>query len=259
MVFGIIIGVLLIVCLVVQIHSGRPPHATTGIALFDRLGRWWFRNFTGFSTRLTEKPSFQQTIWLEPMGSPQMKILAFAATNSRKSINRALVEYAADQLHSDIRPDAEIEILDLNDFEMPIYSIDRETEGGIPAEAKLFFDRIGAADAVLVSFAEHNGFVTSAWKNIFDWMSRIDTQVWQHKSMAMLAATPGRRAGVNVMASQEMLAPFYGAHLRGSLGIGTWSEAWDPDAGKLVRPDDIKALDELLARLVAPAEDQGIA
>ena len=39
-----------------------------------------------------------------------MKILAFAATNSRKSINRALIDYAASQLQADIRPGAEIEI-----------------------------------------------------------------------------------------------------------------------------------------------------
>ncbi|CRK76086.1 hypothetical protein NIG5292_02143 [Nereida ignava] len=56
-----------------------------------------------------------------------MKLLAFAATNSRVSINRALIDFAADRLKAKNATGIEIEILDLNDFEMPIYSIDRET------------------------------------------------------------------------------------------------------------------------------------
>jgi chromate reductase len=181
-----------------------------------------------------------------------MNILAFAASNSRNSINAALIAHASARLQDDILPGARIATLDLNDYEMPIYSIDRERAGGIPPLAQQFFDQIGAADAILVSFAEHNGFVTAAWKNIFDWMSRIDGQLWQGRPLAMLAATPGGRAGANVLASQEMLAPFFGAELRGSLGIGKWSEAWDADARALGRAADIAALDDVLAKLVQP-------
>jgi NAD(P)H-dependent FMN reductase len=85
---------------------------------------------------------------------------------------------------------------------MPIYSIDRERDGGIPGPAHDFCGRIGAADAVLVSFDEHNDFVTAAWKNVFDWMSRIEMKLWQGKPVVMLAASPGPRAGANVLASQ---------------------------------------------------------
>lgn len=180
-----------------------------------------------------------------------MKILAFAATNSRNSINRALVEHAATRLKTRFQPDAEIEFIDLNDYEMPIYSVDRERESGIPAAARSLFDRIGAADEVLVSFAEHNGLVTAAWKNAFDWMSRIDAKVWQNRPMVMLAASPGPRAGANVLASQEMLAPFFGGEIRGKLGIGTWSEAWDAESGRLTRAEDSAALDAALVRLAA--------
>ncbi|MGB1252044.1 MAG: NADPH-dependent FMN reductase, partial [Candidatus Promineifilaceae bacterium] len=49
-----------------------------------------------------------------------MTILAFGASNSRNSINKALVTYAATLINNDV------EIIDLNDFEMPIYSQDRE-------------------------------------------------------------------------------------------------------------------------------------
>ncbi len=184
-----------------------------------------------------------------------MKILAFAASNSRTSINRALIDHATKRLRTSITPEAQIETLDLNDYEMPIYSIDREREDGIPATAHDFFARIGAADAVIVSFAEHNGFVTAAWKNIFDWMSRIETKLWQGKPLVMLAASPGGRAGANVLASQELLAPHFGADLRGTLGIGKWPDSWDANDQTLIRPEDTTALDALLAALVRPAKE----
>ena len=68
----------------------------------------------------------------------KMKILSFAATNSRQSINKQLVTFATEILAERIGADAEVEFIDLNDYEMPIYSIDRENEMGIPAEAHRF-------------------------------------------------------------------------------------------------------------------------
>lgn len=175
-----------------------------------------------------------------------MKILAFAASNHSQSINRDLVGYAVQRLHADM-PDLESEILDLNDYEMPIYSIDREKDTGIPEQARSFFDKIGAADAVIVSFAEYNGQVTSAWKNIFDWMSRIDMKVWQDKPAVLFAASPGGRAGASVLEAQKALAPFFGMDLKGSYGVGSWGEAWDGAA--LTKAADIEAVDQALAGL----------
>ena len=59
-----------------------------------------------------------------------MKILAFAASNSTQSINRQLLNYATTLIEG-----AEVEMLDINDYEMPLYSSDREAAHGIPDEA----------------------------------------------------------------------------------------------------------------------------
>jgi NAD(P)H-dependent FMN reductase len=184
-----------------------------------------------------------------------MRVLAFAASNSRQSINRTLVNHATERLGT-LMPGAEVELLDIHDYEMPIYSIDRERETGVPAPAQDFFARIGRADAVILSFAEHNGSVTAAWKNVFDWTSRIEMKLWQGRPMVLLAASPGRRAGAGVLDSQEALAPHFGGEVRGRLGIGRWPEAWDADTGSLVRPEDAAALDKVLGTLAAPASAQ---
>ena len=166
-----------------------------------------------------------------------MKILAFAASNSRNSINRALVESAADLLKTEIVPGAEVETLDLNDFEMPIYSSDREAAGGIPEQAHRFLARIGAADALVISFPEHNGNVSAAYKNLFDWASRADRNVYQGKPMVILAATPGPRAGAGVLDAVGHLAPLFGAEVRGTFGLGSFHESFDRDALFPVDPE----------------------
>lgn len=122
------------------------------------------------------------------------KILAFGASSSRNSINKQLATFAANQVEG-----AAVRILDLNDFEMPIYSIDKERTSGIPALAKQFKQHIMDADSIIISFAEHNGSFSAAYKNIYDWVSRIDQNVWENKALFLMATSPGGRGGTGVL------------------------------------------------------------
>jgi len=122
------------------------------------------------------------------------KILAFGASNSSKSINKQFATFAIHQL-----PTVEKTILDLNDYEMPIYSIDREKTTGIPDLARQFKAQVLANDGLIISFAEHNGAYSTAFKNIFDWISRIEKDVWGNKPMLLLATSPGGRGGKTVL------------------------------------------------------------
>ncbi|WP_061013984.1 NADPH-dependent FMN reductase [Photobacterium leiognathi] len=173
-----------------------------------------------------------------------MKLLAFAATNSQQSINRALVTYAASQVNAD-----EVEILDLNDFEMAIYSIDRENASGIPEQAQLFFDKIGQADAILISFAEHNGTYTAAYKNIFDWASRINQKFYQQKPVFMLATSPGPGGAKNVLDTAVTSAPFFDANVVGSFSIPSFYENFDLEKQTLINEELNSQLISLVTKL----------
>ncbi len=113
-------------------------------------------------------------------------IVAFGASNSKESINSKLAEFTARQVEN-----VSVNTLNLNDYEMPIYSIDRELESGIPDLAHDFKSQIKNADGIVISFAEHNGSYSVAFKNIFDWISRIDQDIWMNKPMFLLATSPG--------------------------------------------------------------------
>ena len=114
-----------------------------------------------------------------------MKITCFAASSSRESINKKLVTYVASLV-----ADAEVEILDLNDYELPLFSVDREAELGQPPLAQAFLDKISGSDALIIAFAEHNGCYSAAYKNIYDWVSRIQPKVYQDRRMLLLATSP---------------------------------------------------------------------
>ena len=122
------------------------------------------------------------------------KVLAFGASSSKKSINKKFAIYVANCI-----PSAEINVIDLNDYEMPIYSIDKEEENGIPELAYRFKEHIKNSDAVVISFAEHNASYTTAFKNIFDWISRIDKNIWYNKPMFLLATSTGGNGAVIVL------------------------------------------------------------
>lgn len=183
------------------------------------------------------------------MASPT-KILAFAASNSRESINKMLVTHAANVLKEELIPTAEITVLDLNDYEMPIYSIDRENDSGIPALAQDFYKAIGDADAILISYAEHNGTYSAAYKNIFDWCSRIEMKVFQNKPMVIMATSPGGHGAANVLKVAEEASSHFAVDLRGSLAVGSFYDIFDAEAGKLTDPELAAVLRMELAKLV---------
>ncbi|MDD7887644.1 NADPH-dependent FMN reductase [Flavivirga sp. 57AJ16] len=121
-------------------------------------------------------------------------IIAFAGSNSKNSINKQLAIYA-----STLVENVKVDILDLNDFELPLYGIDYENAHGIPDNAHKFLDIIKASDGIILSLAEHNGAYSTAFKNLFDWMSRIDGKLWNGKPMLLMAASPGGRGGATVL------------------------------------------------------------
>lgn len=185
-----------------------------------------------------------------------MKILSFAATSSKQSINKQLIACATPLLQ-ERGSDITVETIDLNDYEMPIYSIDRQNEGGIPQQATDFFDKIGQSDAVLVSFAEHNGSYTAAYKNIFDWASRVDMRVYQDKPTVMLSTSIGPGGGATVLKTAVTSAPFFGNDVVADLSIPSFTENFDTGAGVLSNTELDRDLRSALGKLVdsvQPAE-----
>lgn len=168
-----------------------------------------------------------------------MKILALGASSSKNSINKALATYAANLVSG-----ASVEVLDLNDFELPMFSEDREKEIGQPKLAQNFLAKMQCADAIIISFAEHNGTYTVAFKNILDWASRISRDVYQNKPAVFLATSPGPGGAANVLNAAVSSAPFFAGKVVDSMSIPSFYDNFDMSSQELTN----QALkDELVA------------
>lgn len=157
-----------------------------------------------------------------------MKIIAFAGSNSQKSINKQLTVYAASLFEN-----ADVEVLDLNDFKMPLFSVDLEKEIGHHEKAKLFLDKIENADIIVVSLAENNGSYSVAFKNVFDWSSRISKEVFQQKPMLLMATSPGPRGGASVLDIAKNAFPRYGGQIKATFSLPSFNTNFDLEQNKI--------------------------
>lgn len=111
-------------------------------------------------------------------------------------------------------------VVDLNEFEMPIYSVDREQDLGFPDAARRFSDRIAESDGIVISLAEHNGTYTAAFKNVLDWASRIHAgKLWQEKPMLVLSTSPGGRGGATVLNLALNHWPFMAGDIKANFSL----------------------------------------
>lgn len=158
-----------------------------------------------------------------------MKILAFAASNSTQSINKMLVTSVTKYYKA---TDDIIEIIDLNDFEMPLFSQDTELKDGVPMNAWAFKEKIEWADLIIISFAEHNGNYSVAYKNIIDWVSRIrGSKVYDNKKMFLLSTCRGKRGAQTVLEIAKNRMPFDGGEVLETFSLPEFEVNFIEDKG----------------------------
>ena len=154
-------------------------------------------------------------------------IIALAGSNSKESINKKLAIYA-----SNLVKDVEVNILDLNDFELPLFGVDLEAEIDIPDNAHRFLEEIKSSNGIILSLAEHNGAYSTGFKNIFDWMSRIDGKLWSDKPMLLMATSPGKRGGASVLEIVKGRFPFMGGNIVADFSLPSFYENFSEEGLK---------------------------
>ncbi|MDR6920970.1 NADPH-dependent FMN reductase [Chryseobacterium sp. 2987] len=164
-----------------------------------------------------------------------MKILAFAGSTSSTSINRELVKFVLKDFQNE-----EINLIDLNDFSMPVFSVDLEKKG-FPDEAHNFLKVIEDCDVIICSLAEHNRSYSAAFKNVFDWASRINVKVFQNKPMLLMSTSPGGYGGGNVMNTAKIFFPQFGADIKEAFSLSKFYENFDLESG-VINPEMLAEL-----------------
>ncbi|MEJ2112522.1 MAG: NAD(P)H-dependent oxidoreductase [Flavobacteriaceae bacterium] len=157
-------------------------------------------------------------------------IIAFAGSNSKQSINKQLATYT-----STLVENTKATILDLNDYDMPLFGVDLEAQMGQPQNAYKFLEQIKTSDGIIVSLAEHNGAYSAVFKNLLDWMSRIDGKTFAGKPMLLMAASPGGRGGASVLAIAKDRFPRHDANIVASFSLPNFGDHFSD--GKIINKE----------------------
>ncbi|GAB5557435.1 MAG: NAD(P)H-dependent oxidoreductase [Schleiferiaceae bacterium] len=158
------------------------------------------------------------------------KIVAIGGSNSSTSINKQLAVYTAKRAASTSETPAEVHVIDLNDYDLPIYGIDLEKLNGIPQAAKDMWSHIETADGIVISLAEHNGSYSAAFKSAFDWMSRHQKDVWANKPMILMGTSPGGRGAIGVIEAAAQKFPRMGAQIVAQYSLPSFSQNFTGEA-----------------------------
>ncbi len=173
-----------------------------------------------------------------------MKILAIGGSNSKKSINKALAYFTAELFNDSI-----ISKIDISQLEIPIFSVDKEIEIGIPNEILDFAKQIDETDLIVISLAENNGSYNVGLKNLLDWTSRIkDRKTFNGKSMLLMATSPGARGGASVLESAKLLFPFSGAIIKATFSLPEFYKNFDFEKG-ITNEEFLSQLKEIVKSL----------
>ncbi len=126
------------------------------------------------------------------------KILAFAGSARAASFNKRLVKIAAAGARA---AGAEVTVIDLNEFPLPIYDGDLEVREDLPPNARKLKDLFLANDGLLISSPEYNSSFSALFKNAIDWVSRPvpgepPLGCFDGKVAAIMSASPGALGGL---------------------------------------------------------------
>lgn len=168
-------------------------------------------------------------------------ILAFAGSNSSTSINHQLVTYLTTQLK-----ETSFELFKLSDMDLIVYSEDDERESGFPSSINQIYKHIQASEGLLISVNEHNGNPSAFFKNVIDWLSRLDRKFLEGKKIFLLSTSNGARGGMGSLEVTKNMLPRFGAEIVDTYSLPSFKENFSIEETKITN-DEIK--NEILEKL----------
>ena len=185
------------------------------------------------------------------MNSP--KILAFAGSVRKESFNRSLLPIPVAAARA---AGAEVTLIELADFPLPLFDQDREERDGLPANARKLKDLFKSHAGLLLACPEYNSSITPLLKNTLDWISRQDgaesgTVPYKNKVVGLVSASAGRWGGMRGLRHvREILTTLGCVVLPDQYNLSGADTAFEAD-GKLKDDKSRKAAEAVGGRLAS--------
>jgi NAD(P)H-dependent FMN reductase len=153
------------------------------------------------------------------------RILAFVGSNSQHSINKKFVQFVASQI------EAEVDYMDLAEFNPPLYNIDDEESDGIPQSTQDLNKKLSEYDSLIISANEHNGASSAFFKNHIDWLSRNDRNFLKDKKLFLLSTSPGRGGAKMSLSYLVEVLPRFGAEVVSHFSLASFGHSFSEAKG----------------------------
>lgn len=181
------------------------------------------------------------------------KLLMFAGSARKASTNKQLAALAASTAKE---AGAEVTLIDLADFDMPIYNGDIEAATGLPENAKRLKQLFVEHDGFFIASPEYNSSISALLKNALDWISRPHTEnepsLWAYsgKVAAIGSVAPGALGGLRGLVPLRMMLGNIGVTVVPSqVAVSDGFNAFDDD-GALVAELPAGMLKTTISQLV---------
>lgn len=170
------------------------------------------------------------------------KILFFAGSTRTGSFNQKLAQAAYEYAKA---KGVEATLVDLKDYDMPMYNGDIEAGEGLPDKAIGFKEVLSDHAGFFVASPEYNSMFSPLLKNTIDWCTRKhkdnEVPVFKGKVAALGAASPGALGGLRGLPVLRILLSNIGVHVvPAQIAVGQAGDAFD-DTGNL-KDDGQKAM-----------------
>ena len=181
-----------------------------------------------------------------------VKVLAFSGSGRKDSVNKKVLAVAAKGAEE---AGAQVTIVNLEDFDMPIFTEDLEAEQGMHPGGQKFKELLIEHDGFLIACPEYNSSYSALFKNSIDWASRKvgDEKVleaYKGKVAGIMAASPGALGGMRVLVTLRMLMENLGTMvLPTQKAVGGAFKLFD-EAGQINDEKTEKALKSIGKQLV---------
>lgn len=145
-------------------------------------------------------------------------LLAFAGSNSSRSINFKLVAHTAACVQN-----MEVRQLDISQIILPVFSEDLERDEGYPPVLTELLDNLRQTDGLILSVNEHNGNPSAFFKNMLDWLSRMDRDFLTGTKIFLMSTSRGRRGGSASLEVIKALLPRFGGEVVASFSLPSFT------------------------------------
>jgi chromate reductase, NAD(P)H dehydrogenase (quinone) len=157
----------------------------------------------------------------------ELDVLIFAASLRGESLNKKLARLAAEVAE---QKGATVDLASMDEFDVPLYDGDAETENGIPKGAEELRRRLLDNDAFIIVSPEYNGSMPGTIKNLIDWTSRFRPQPFDERHGLLMSASPSMAGGNRGLWALRVPLEHLGARIFPDMfSLATAHKAFDGD------------------------------